>query len=778
MTKRLLSAILVFTAFSVFAAAGEITVPGLQDKVEVTYDNHGIPHISAANVHDLYFAQGYVQARDRMWQMDFMRRRATARLAELLGEGRIGDDENMLLTGIPQVSKIIWEASTPEIREGFQAFSDGVNAWIASNPELPEEYKEIGGTPEPWHPIDSIAFGRLMSWALSSDLGMDIAIGEVVKLLGKKMFMDIAPFYGADPITIVEWQKTADAFPAELFPTGFDLSQPLYASARVSSSFPGSNNWVVSGSRTNSGNPILSNDPHLGLDNPPIWYEVHLTVPGMNVIGSTFPCVPGVIIGHNEKIAWGVTTTGYDVTDVFVERLDPERSDTHYLHKGESLPIEIDKYEIRYKTPDGIKIKEHTIPRTIHGPVIRENKPNSIIAYHWTGHEPSFELRCFFEINRAAGLDDFKNAMKHFKVGAQNFVYADVEGNIFYMAPANVPIREGAAFMPLDGSTGKQEWTGYIPFEELPHAENPPAGFVATANNRPVSVNYPYYVGAFFDKGYRARRITDRILAAAPMTFAEMQSIQADVHSLPGERIAPILTAAARKHPELLSARAAAALEFVEKWDYKTAVDSIGSSIFHKWLKHVVRNIFNDDFPPEIAGELGRTELVFPILLREKPLPLDWYDDKKTDAAETKEMILARSLDGAVDELTKQFGEDMAEWKWGRLHKLTLGHELGGRFNIGPFEVDGAVDTVDNAGFGLMGGDFNFGGGPSLRMTVELTPGAVRGENVIPGGQQSKIGAPHYSDQMTLWLENKAHPMLFTPEEIEKAVESRLTLKP
>lgn len=781
MTRRAFIAILILLALSNHPAAAssqEIKAPGLKNKVEITYDNFGVPHITAANSYDLYFAQGYVQARDRMWQMDLMRRRATARMAELLGESKLSDDENMLLTGIPQVSQKIWDASEPDMREAFQAFSDGVNAWIQSSPDLPDEYKEIHDTPAPWSPVDSIAFGRLMSWSLSADIGMDIAIGQIVKLLGKKQFMDIAPFHGADPVTIIEWKKAAAAFPEELFPADFDLSQALYTSARTSPDFPGSNNWVVSGSRTDTGAPILSNDPHLGLDNPPIWYEIHLNAPGVNVIGSSFPCVPGVVIGHNENIAWGVTTTGYDVTDVFIEKLDPEKPSTNYMHKGKSLPVEYDKYTIRYKTPDGIKTKEHAIARTIHGPVVRENKPQSIISYRWTGHEPTFEMRAFFEINRASGLDDFKNALKYFKVGAQNFIYADVKGNIFYKAPANVPLRDGIAFMPLDGSSGKQEWTGYIPYDQLPGAENPAAGFVATANNRPAGDDYPYYIGAFFDKGYRARRITDRILAANPMTFSEMQSIQADVHSLPGERISPILIAAADKHPELLSEKASAALAIVKKWDFNASADSVACSIFHKWLKHIVSGTFNDDFPPEISGELARTELVFPLLLRDKPLPFDWYDDKKTEAIETKDVILARSLDSAVAELEKQFGEDMSEWKWGRLHKLTLNHALGGRFNIGPFEVDGAQDTVDNAGFGLMGGNFNFGGGPSMRMTVELKPGAIRAENVIPGGQQAKIDAPHYSDQMTLWLQNKAHPMLFSSDEIEKSAESKVTLTP
>lgn len=764
------------TVFAADIPREEIGLPGLREKVAVTYDDFGIPHIRAGNERDLYFVQGYVQARDRLWQMDLARRKATARMAELFGEEAIDTDIDTLNTQIPQVSRKIWEGCDEEMKNVLQAFADGVNAYIKNMEEPPEEYSEIGAEPAPkpapWHPVDSIAFGRLMSWRLSSDLGREIRMGEVMKVVGKKLFMEIAPFHGADPITIVEWEKSAQNFPEELFQTdpSENWSRPLFASGRMSGGFPGSNNWVVGGSRTESGFPILSNDPHLGLGNPPIWYEIHLTAPGLNVVGSTFPATPGVIIGHNERIAWGVTTTGYDVTDVYVETPDPDRPDTHYMHRGESLPFEEEKLEVRYKTGGGIKVKEHTILHTVHGPVVRDSRPHSVLSYRWTGHEPTYELRCFYEANRARGLDDFKKALAHFRVGAQSFVYADVEGNIFFKAPADVPIREGLAFLPLDGSSGEYEWTGYIPFDELPHAENPAKGYVATANNRPVDDAYPHYVGAFFDKGYRARRITDRIEAAGNrMTFAEMQSIQADVHSLPGERLAPLLFAAAEKHPEILTTAGRKALEVLRKWNFKTDTEIIGSSIFHKWLKHCVTNIFSDDYPDYIVGHTARSENFFPFLLSEDPPPLDWYDDKRTDEKETKEMILARSLNDAAAELAKQFGEDMVEWRWGRLHKLTLGHRLGGRFNIGPFEVDGALDTVDNAGFGLMGDDFNFGGGPSLRMTVELRPGAVRGENVIPGGQEARTGSPHHKDQMELWLRNEARPMWLREEDIKGA---------
>ncbi|MEW6200961.1 MAG: penicillin acylase family protein [bacterium] len=753
----------------------------LNSPVEIIYDNYGIPHIRAANLHDLYFAQGYVQARDRLWQMDIARRAATGRLAEIFGEGHLEKDFSIYITQIPQVSELIWESSDAEMKEMFNAFADGVNTYIKSLQNLPEEYVETGAQPESWHPVDSIAIGRAMSWHLSSDLGLEVklTLSKVMETIGRDAFLDIVPYNGADPITIVR-RKSAKNSDADRF--GYNPSLGITGGIfspdfHYAESFFGSNNWVISGEKSDSGFPILSNDPHLGLDNPPIWYEAHLSAPGINVVGSTFSGVPGVIIGHNEHTAWGVTTVGYDVTDIYVEKLDPQKPDTHYLHRGESLPFKEEKVKLRFKTKDGIKTQERVILHSVHGPIVHESSPKFVLSYRWTGHIPSYEVRCFYEINRARNPEDFKKALNYFEVGAQNFVYADDDGNIFYRAAGKVPIRKGTPFLPLDGSSGEYEWTGYIPYDELPSALNPTEGFIATANNRPIDDDYPYYIGVYFDKGYRARRITDRLEAKKKISFSEMQAIQADVYSLPGERLLPLLFSAEKRFPGMLSERAREAIKILRNWDFQTTTDSVASSIFHKWLRFVIINTFSDEGGDGVIGYLSSSEVIFPLLLREKPLPVNWYDDRSTpDVEETKDMILLRSLNDAVMELVRQYGDDMNKWRWGELHQLTLGHELGGHFNLGPYEVDGAVDTVDNTGFGLTGLDFNFGHGPSMRMTVELKPGAVRGENVIPGGQSGDRNSPHYADQMPLWLRNEAHPMLFREDEINASAEKILVL--
>ncbi|MFA6449182.1 MAG: penicillin acylase family protein [bacterium] len=774
-----------------------LNIPGLKAEVTVKYDNYGIPHIKASSNYDLFFAQGYIQASDRLWQMDCNRREANGKKAEMFGQGAVGHDVNVYMVGLPQVSQKIWETAEPWEREAFQAYADGVNAYIAGMTTLPEEYTEIGAKPELWSPVDSFAIGRSVSWMLSSALQIEIALGILSKTIGKTALMRLIPFDGVDPITITQWNGGSGAadvdgavysesgessFPAERFDAhaaaalqsvtdtlGHGLTMPVFAS----------NNWVVSGKRTAGGAPLLSDDMHMGMPNPAIWYEFQLESPEFNVVGMTFPGTPGLMVGHNGSIAWGVTTAMYDVLDVYVEKPDPQKPETNYIYKGESLPYTEEKVEIRYKTPEGMKSETRTIKHTIHGPMISIDRLAPAISFRWTGHEPTHEGRAFFKMFKARNLVDFKKALADFEVGAMNFVYADVDGNIYYRGQGKVPIRKGTPYLPLDGSSGKYEWTGYIPYDELPHAENPPEGYIASANNRQVDKKYPYYLGIIFDKGWRARRITDLLKADDKMTPEKMHAIQADVYSLPGEKLTPLLYKAAAKHPELLSDAAKASLETLKKWDFQESAQSVGPTILYKWLKHSALNIFKDDMPAEAYENIARPEAFFPFLLSEKSMPIDFYDDKTTpDTREDKDYMLAKSLTDAVVEIEGQLGADQAGWQWGRLHKITLGHTLGGKYNIGPEESDGGMDTVNVADFGLLGGNFNFGHAPTQRFTAELKPGAVSGVNVIPGGQSGDRNSPHYKDQFPMWLTKKTRPMYYTAEEVDKAMEKIVILQP
>ena len=399
--------------------------------------------------------------------------------------------------------------------------------------------------------------------------------------------------------------------------------------------------------------------------------------------------------------------------------------------------------------------------------VYEDDRPRTVISFRWTGHEPTHEGAAFLGFMTANSLDEFKAALGHFEVGAQNFVYADVHGNIYYRGQGKVPLRKGKPFLPLDGSSGKYEWKAYIPYEELPHAENPGQGFIVTANNRQAGGDYAYYLGAIFDKGYRARRITDMILGFDKVSFENMQAMQYDNYSLAAKNLVPVLYAAADKSPDQLTPGGRAALEILKAWDLHEIPDAVAPSIFYTWLKYCTINIFRDNMPAEVFSNLGRTEVMYPILLRHKKPPIDIYDNTATpDVHETKDMILVQSMNDAAADLEAQFGPDMTQWVWGKLHQVRLGHQLGGEFDVGPEPAPGGSDTVNVADFGLLGGNFNFGHGPNMRFTAELAPGRVREANVIAGGQSGNRLSPHYSDQFPLWLQGKTHPVDFYEQDV------------
>lgn len=769
--------------FCAHAAADEtVTLKGLSGEVTIRYDEYGIPSIDGSSIHDVVFAQGWVHARDRLWQMDLNRRRSSGRMAELFGKGSVGGDYHVYLAGLPQVSKKIWEQCLPAECDAYQAYADGVNAYMAGMAAPPEEYARIGAAPEPWSPVDSVAIGRGMAWALSSDLGLEIMLGVIAKKIGASMLMELLPLDGVDPISIVSGSPVS-SFPAQDFDVRAAgiLDQPLFTSGRTDfGPGAGSNNWVVSGSRAANGAPLLSSDTHMGLPQPCDWYEVHIKAPGLHVAGLSVPGAPGILIGHNERIAWGVTQARFDVSDAYIEKLDPEHPETNYMHEDKSLPFEIEKIPIKYKTDTGMEVEERTILHTMHGPVVYEDdRPQTVISFRWTGHEPTHEGAAFFGFMIANNLDEFKAALDLFEVGAQNFVYGDVDGNIYYRSQGKVPLRKGKPFLPLDGSSGKYEWKAYIPYDRLPHAENPPEGFVATANNRQVGEDYPYYLGAIFDKGYRARRITNLLSATNEVTFDYMQDIQNDVYSLAAQNLLPLLYDAADKNPDLLKPESRAAIEILKSWDLFEIPDAVAPSIFYLWLKYCTINIFEDNMPPEVFSNLGRTEVMYPILLRKKKPPIDIYDNTGTpDMHETKDMILAQSLNDAVADLTARFGGDMTQWNWGKLHQVQLGHQLGGEFSVGPEPAPGGSDTINVADFGLLGNDFNFGHGPNMRFTAELSPDGVRSENVIAGGQSGDRLSPHYADQFPLWLQGKTHIMYFQEQDVAVHAIQTVRLKP
>lgn len=799
MLKKIYAAIIFCICFLSGGAwsqeQGTIKSPKLQKPVIVRYDDYGIPHIKAENFHDLFFVQGYVTAKDRLFEMDYFRRKAYGRMAELQGESAIEDDLNVRKMQFEKVSKLIYEKAKPDLRGVVEAYAEGVNFYLETHADnLPDEFKQLNYKPDEWKPWDSLAFGRVVSYQLSADLGAEIGLWLMKLQLGNQKFHEILDGIPADPITITNEQKQGSLLPPSFKDEALAL---MKQDVKFKSFFGyepvvGSNNWTVSGRKTTTGFPVVCNDPHMGIQNPSIWHEVHLQSPGVNVIGTTFPGSPGVIIGHNENIAWGVTTAGYDVSDVYVEKLNQKNPD-EYMFQGKYLPITEEKTVISYRTPEGMKKKDMVIRYTVHGPIVREKMnvlPGVALSFKWTGFEPTFEAEAFSEINRAKNLKEFKEALKFFGVGAQNFVYGDTKGNIFYMAPGLVPIRPKNAvpYLPMDG-TGAYEWQGFIPYEKLPQVENPKEGYVVTANNRPAPKNYPYYIGALFDIGYRARRIATRLEEKSKLSFEDVQAVQGDHIVLSATHLKPFIFEAADRNKDKF-AKFKDPIAALKNWDDACTVDSVACSIFFKWLKHMSIRTLKDDIGKGELGEklygefVGRAEVIELLLLQSQRgnLKSDWFDDSTTpDVKETQDDIVYIALSDAVDELTKQFGENMNEWTWGKLHALNINHWFlsdDKQRNLGPFQRWGGEHTVDAAGFGLLGDNFNFGSGPSLRICHDVQGKIQHAENVLPGGESSDPKSTHFDDQLKLWLQNKTRLMYFTDGDIAKHTEKAVTFTP
>jgi penicillin amidase len=759
----------------------------LLDKALIQYDKFGVPHITASTDADLYFAQGFATARDRLWQMEHGRRLASGTLSEILGKSKLEQDFEIRRIGLRRAADATYNSLTPEMKRLSAAYAAGVNYYITTHADrLPREFRDLGYMPELWHPADSLLIPLTMFWHLSGTLEEELMLATLVDELGAWKALELVSGEPADPETHMQWTQAAALIPNGFGRDGFDILSGLkeFSGTSGAARSVGSNNWVIDGMKSATGSPILANDPHLALLNPPIWYEVHLKAPGVNVIGSTFPGVPGVIIGHNEHIAWGVTNVGYDVCDLYAEQPDPENPDK-YIFKGESREFKTITEKFTYRGGNSQNAIERQIRLTVHGPIVHEEN-GKLYSLRWTGHEPSTEFSFLYLVNRAASVEEFRTALSYYRLGAQNFIYADVDGNIFYQPTGAVPIRGGAPYLPLDGSSGEFEWEGYIPYDELPRVLNPDEHFIATANARPVDKAYPYYIGLFFDIGFRVRRIKDLLTAQSTLTFEEVRSIQADNYVLAAERLDPLLQDALTKSRMKLSKRAREAAEIVERWNNRATIDSTACTIFNKWLERIAMNTLSDDLGEESFDYwASNPDTIVVLLLRsEQPdtLKHDWFDNARTTIHETRHDIVARSLQEATDELSLQCGFDMKKWHWGKIHTITLQHALGESkplYNNGPFPRNGSNDTVDNAWFPFFNGAFRSRGGPSLRMTVELKPGVEHAVNALPGGQSGDQESEHYDDQLKeYWRRHKAHPMLFTSEAIESNLAETISLVP
>lgn len=798
---------------------GEVRVAGLDAPARIIRDSNGIPHIYADTTHDLFFAQGYAHAQDRFWQMDFWRHIGQGRLAELFGSSQVDTDKFLRSLGFARLSELEFEALDDQSREILESYAEGVNAYLADHTgtRLSFEYAPLilqnrGYEPEPWDPIDSLSWARMMAWDLSGNMGAEIARAVLAGSIARSRVDELFPPYPDDrPYILPESSPYAggdapanasgSALDVELAPLFVATADRLEAVNRLigePGAEIGSNNWVVSGSKTSTGLPLLANDPHLSIQMPSIWYEVGLHCGDdcpINVVGFSFAGVPGVIIGHNDRIAWGVTNLAADTQDLYVERINPDNPD-QYEVDGSWVDLEVrtETIEIAGTTPTEIQVKT-----TRHGPIISDTYGpledfgsdagievpiNYAVALRWTALEPSRLVQAIIGINQAGNWDEFREAAGKWDIAGQNIVYADVDGNIGYQSSGRVPIRSnGDGLWPSSGWTGENEWTGFVPFEEMPNSFNPPEGFLHSANQQVVDGSYPYYLAYDLAYGYRGDRIVEVLSSGSDIDVAFIAELQRDSKNLNAEAVVPDLLATPTDKPIVGDAQA-----ILRTWAengeeaYQQRADSAGAALYAATWRHVLRLTFHDEIPERFWPDGGSrwSEVVLGLASDNR-----WWDITTTSDVETRNMIFERAMEAAMNELSDRLGDDPGDWSWGELHTATFRNGTFGEsgipplewlFNRGPYAVDGGRSIVNATSWNASDG-YEVVAVPSMRMIVDLS-NFQRSRTVHPTGQSGHIYHDHYIDMAEAWVVNDLHPMHWEIDAIMADAEGVLVLKP
>ncbi|WP_417503207.1 penicillin acylase family protein [Microbacterium sp.] len=832
--------------------SGTVELDGLKAEVTVQRDDRGIPTITADSTDDLFYAEGFVHAQDRFFEMDFRRHVTAGRVAEMFGESQAATDAFLRTLGWRTVAEAEVEAMDDTTRGYYEAYADGVNAYLAtrSGAELSLEYAVLGiqnpdYAPEPWEPADSVAWLKAMAWDLRGNIedetersllaaelkagadeaGEAVDTGEVLAKLYPDYPFDENPVIvpkistvpaletGAEPAaytpsesdreiqqatTTIEWQETASVIEAASELVG-DVGEGI-----------GSNSWVVSGDLTETGMPLLANDPHLGASLPSVWYQVQLKCSTVNdacpfdVGGFSFSGLPGIVIGHNQHVAWGFTNLTTDVTDLYVERVVGDE----YWRDGALVPLEQSIETIKVAGGEDIEL---TIRSTVHGPIISgltddftaiaddpepalaegteapaappvgQDDAEYAISLRWTALDPGTTATAIFALSTAQDFDDFRYAASLFDVPAQNLIYADTEGNIGYQTPGRLPIRgAGDGWMPQPGWDSSYDWTGYIPFDELPVSYNPTSGYIVTANNAIVTDDYAFFLSRDWDYGYRAARIAhliERRAAAAPLTAQDMRDIQMDDEMWIGTQLATAMA-----DVDVSRADVQSAVDLLLPWDGQNTVSSPAAAYANVLWSNLVQNIFGErEHPLPIDGQ-GRLFTVVADMLDDPTDPL--WSNPQIDV-DGMEAMLALSAEEAYDELVTLQGDVPTRWNWGDLHAITLTSDTLGTsgiapvealFNRGPYPVGGGASVVNATGWEL-GVSYATTTVPSMRMVIDLSDFDASTWNHLTGASGHAFHE-HYTDQTADWAVGLQQPWAYSAKAVDASEVDTLILSP
>jgi penicillin amidase len=777
---------------------GTLRLAELHEPVEIVTDRYGVPHIYAYNEDDLYLAQGYVHAQHRLWQMEFNRRLASGRLAELFGEVALEADRFTRRLGMHRAAAAGVRTLSPHGTRILDAYARGVNAFMSNHRNrLPIEFTLLRLNPEPWQPADTMQWSKMMGWSLGGNWETEIVRARLIAKLGPERAAKLETGYDPTHPLII---------PPGVAYQGANLGiLEQYADLKQLSGFGllgGSNNWVVDGTMTTTGAPILCNDPHLGQAVPSIWFECHLTAGDIDVVGASFPGVPGIIIGHNRYVAWGVTNAVSDVEDLYIEKFNPQNPNQYeFMGKWEEAQVYHEEIKVRGRREpvvEKVRVTRHgPILTTLTGSTSAQNNGQGEelpLALRWTGLEHNDIVSWIGKAALATDIYEFREALRHWDVPAQNFVFADIHGNIGYLMAGAIPTRaKGQALLPMPGWTGEYEWTGLIPFEELPQITNPPQHFIVTANNRVVDDSYPYYITHEWLNGYRAQRIRDLLTSRGKLSLSDMAAIQADQYSIPAEQIVPYMLSVAPRTRLALQAQ-----EILRAWNRVLSPDSAGAAIYVTFLRKLEHLIFSAVLGDEeelLKGYLGVGTTLLALTngysSRDKPLIIrllkerddSWFASSvMPNGPRTWQSALLSAFEAAIDELSEKLGNDPARWQYGKIHKMTYVHMLGlvkpldKLFNRGPYPAGGDIDTV-NMGAVSPAQPETVITVPSFRQIANLADLSASLSIHAPG-QSGQPASKHYDDFIKLWRNGEYHPMLFDHEMIDENAAGKLRMVP
>ena len=798
---------------------GQIRMPGIEGRIEIIRDVDGVPHIYADTAHDVMFAQGFAEAQDRYWQMDFFRHVGNGELSEMFGASQIETDRFLRSMGWGDIAQRELLSLDLIVVEYLEAYAAGVNAFSdgRSGGELSFEHYVLRAiarsyTPDRWTAADSLVFSKVLAWDLSGNLDEEIERSLLAGLMPIAQVEELYPDYPPDHPVIAPSDLLVSAGSApdaplslagphfeELSETFSSLDQLLGARGPMI----GSNNWAVSGDLTSTGEPLLANDPHLGIVMPSLWYEVGLhcyTVTAscpFDVVGFSLPGSPAVLIGHNADIAWGVTNLNPDEMDLYIEKLNPDNP-LQYEYMGQWVDVETRTETI---VVAGAETEQLVVHSTIHGPIISDtydrldtfddagiDLPESYaIAMSWTALEESTIAEAVFEMNTASNWSEFRAAVSKWDIAGQNFVYADTAGNIGYQSSGDYPIRAQDGRWPVPGWTGEYEWTGTVPFSEMPSIFNPDRGYVASANQPLVDDAYPFHIHDDVSYGYRAQRIEDLLLAAdGSLDAAYMRAMQSDARSEGGAIVVPYVVALDDDSPD-----ADLVKRVLSEWSsgnshphsnaYQMTGDQPGAALFASLWRHLLIHTFHDELPEDYHPfGTGRWWTIMEGLLADPTS--HWWDDQRTEQVEERDDILRRAIVDAIEEL----GTDIDIWDWTEMHTATFENASLGQSGIAPLEwilnsdsygVSGGASILNATWWDARDNTYDVIAVPSMRMIVDLSNFSAS-TSLLTTGQSGRPGHDHYDDMIERWVANDPHPMRWTRDDVDDAEANSLLLIP